>query len=167
MVQKPKMPRLNVPAETKVLVVCHGNICRSPLAGAVLAHALGAERVRDRGLSKDGQIVAKKIRDYAEDHRLRQCGLIGADLNEHRSKVVTAEDMAWANIILYMDNANLAKLLTRGCPREKLHCLGHFIALPRIPDPNYMTKGPELDKVLGQVVEAARTVARGLTIGEK
>ncbi len=38
------------PAELRVLVVCMGNICRSPMAEAVLRHQLEAAGLGERGV---------------------------------------------------------------------------------------------------------------------
>lgn len=134
-----------------VLVLCHGNICRSPLAGAVLEQLLPEGSVRDRGLSTtERRLAAKKVRDYAERLQL--------NLSGHRSRRVTQEDCDWAHIVVYMDGGN-RKRLGEFRMRGKL-CLGAVIGLPRIPDPNYMRTGSaELKETLDDVVRACRRLA--------
>lgn len=128
----------------KVLVVCKGNICRSPYAGAVIAAKLGSENVRSRGLKVRGShVAAKKVRDYAAG--------LGVDLSQHRSKPVTVEDIEWADTILYMDASNLHSLLAIPWDesyREKLQCLGSFAGFQSVPDPNYLPAGPALANAL-------------------
>jgi protein-tyrosine phosphatase len=147
MVQPKKLKRRNV------LVVCHGNICRSPLAGRILKDRLGDDFVRDRGLSvREGLLAAKKVRDWATDN--------GYDLEGHRSVRVRQADVDWANIILYMDGGNRERLLDafEGV-LPKLVCLGSCIGAEKIADPNYVKRGPELDALLAIVEKASLVFA--------
>lgn len=139
---------------SRVLVVCKGNICRSPLAGAVMARIMGQDAVRDRGLkAKNGTIAAKKVREFAET--------IGYNLSEHRAVQVTTEDLEWAQLILYMDGSNL-RMLNVWEPDCPMLCLGHYIDLPVIKDPAYEPRGPKLTAMLTRVVAAAKKAAETL-----
>ena len=138
-----------------MLVVCHGNICRSPLAGAVLARILGQERVRDCGLkTRPGQICAKKIREFAEQ--------AGYNLSEHRSQQVSTADVAWADVILFMDGGNYRRLQQLVGAAAKAQCLASYVGLERLADPAYVSRGPRLNDLLMQVVRAAEQAGRKL-----
>jgi protein-tyrosine phosphatase len=83
---------------TEVLVLCTANICRSPMAAALLTRrlaVLGSEvRVRSAGLLAAGQRPpAEAVRAMA-DYRL--------DIGSHRSSRVCANDIQSANLILAM-----------------------------------------------------------------
>lgn len=143
--QKPVLTESDWP---HVLVLCHGNICRSPLAAAVIRRYGLA--VRDRGLSdKQGRRAAKKVRDYAAKR--------GYDLSNHRSQTVSVNDIHWAHVILYMDGGNRTRLA--GTALQKAVCLAEYVGELRIPDPNYIPRGPELDRLLRMVVQAAEAFA--------
>ena len=148
MVQVPGKQPENSHKAHRILIVCHGNICRSPLAESVLTKALGKEDVCSRGLkAKDGRVAAKKVRDWAWEH--------GLDLTEHRSSLLRTEDIESASIILYMDDSNKEKLLTLFPQSEsKLCCLAEYAGLSKLRDPNFLSRGPELDKALEDVVTA-------------
>ena len=138
-----------------MLVVCHGNICRSPLAGAVLSSRLGSERVRDCGLkTHPGQICAKKIREYADRE--------GYDLSDHRATQVTPGDVEWADIILFMDGGNYRRLQQLPGAEEKSCCLASYIEQERLADPAFISKGQKLEELLAQVVRAAEQAGREL-----
>lgn len=140
---------------SNVLVVCKGNICRSPLAGAVLVKLIGQERVRDRGLDcKQGLLAAKKVRDYAAEQEI--------DLSQHRSLATTQADVDWADLILFMDNANLTRLLAFNPVAGKLKCLGDYVGATKIADPAWIKRGPELARLLGQIIVAAERVGKSL-----
>jgi protein-tyrosine phosphatase len=140
---------------SNVLVVCHGNICRSPLAGEILARGLDRQRVRDRGLkAKAGAIAAKKVRDFAET--------VGYSLSTHRAQQVTQADVDWADVVLYMDASNLERLAAYEGATEKAECLGSYVGESRIPDPNYLPRGAELQRVLDLLVVACNVAVEEL-----
>lgn len=91
-----------------VLFVCTGNTCRSPMAEAVLrqmAQERGCESlsVRSAGLSAlPGEPAADAAR-FAVRH-------YGATLENHASRPVTADDVAWADLILTMTHSHLERL---------------------------------------------------------
>ena len=85
------------PLPRSILVICHGNICRSPFAAALLARALGPAGVLvasagfvspGRACPADGSIAAAR-RDV--------------DLSEHRSQLLTPVLAGEADIIIVMD----------------------------------------------------------------
>lgn len=118
-----------------VLVVCHGNICRSALAGALLK-AEGIN-VRTRAMSDrplvDGQRSPKKVRTFLPP----DCKAAKL-LEEHRSQRIAQVDVEWADVILYMDNANLRRLALFPGATAKAKCLGSWVGAPKIADPNFM-----------------------------
>ena len=150
------MDRKSTGKPSNVLVVCHGNICRSPLVAAVLTQAIGAERVRSRGLKESPKgPAAKKVRDYAEG--------IGIVLAEHRASALTTADVEWADLLIYMDGGNRKRLEGFKIPSKcVVKCLGDYVGLTRIDDPNFLPRGPELDRLLETVVAAAGKLATEL-----
>ena len=100
--------------QQNVLVVCQGNICRSPLAAALLSRKESLN-VRGRGFGPSDKKSPKKIRVYAES--------IGINLDKHRSQQITQNDVDWADVVIYMDNANYKKLIQFKGGKEKAWCL--------------------------------------------
>ena len=96
-----------------ILLVCTANMCRSPLAEAMLAHLLddasrsGAPmpqtRVSSAGFLADGQPAHPDTRAAAAE--------IGIDLSAHRSRTLTRE-------LLATDGADLVVTMTRRHLRE-------------------------------------------------
>lgn len=136
----------------KVLVLCHGNINRSPFVEAILRRERPGWEVRSAGLkTRDGRRASRKAREAAERR--------GLSLEEHRSCMLHCELVEWVisggprSKILYMDGGNEIRL--RGFIEERYrsdsfqrvwnHCalLASYGSLRRIPDPNY-TSDPEL-----------------------
>ena len=130
-------------------------MCRSPLAAAVLARALGENRVRGRALKdyegyKTLPPAAKKVREYAA----RQ----GYDLDGHRAREVCTADYEWADVVYYMDEGNRARIPVEHL--AKAVCLGTLIGRDRLPDPAFAPRGPGLERLLTWVVLAAEAAGR-------
>ncbi len=90
-------------APRRILVVCLGNYCRSPLAGRVLADLGGdAVEVRSAGL----------IDKWKEAHpeMTAAATALGYDLTEHKPQQVTRKLIDWADLVLAMDHTVLEQL---------------------------------------------------------
>jgi protein-tyrosine phosphatase len=85
------------PPPKSILVLCHGNICRSPLAAALLArelvpHGIGVQSAGFIGFNRPSPAEAVTA---AKQH--------GVALAEHRSRLVTTELARTAGLIVVMD----------------------------------------------------------------
>lgn len=81
----------------KVLAVCHGNICRSPVAAALLAReleALGVE-VQSAGFIGFNRPAPAEAVAAAERHAV--------NLSDHRSRLLTNDLARGADLIVVMD----------------------------------------------------------------
>jgi protein-tyrosine phosphatase len=93
----------------KILVVCLGNHCRSPLAAAVLARRGGsAVDVRSAGLHP-----RRHVGRPAHPLMITAAEELGYDLTRHRGVALTPALLAWADLILAMDRTILDQLQQR------------------------------------------------------
>jgi protein-tyrosine phosphatase len=93
-----------------VLFVCTGNICRSPMAAGVfrtMARKAGMADtfIVDSAGTYDGHIGAPASLLAVEAARRR-----GYDISDHRSRLVTNEDLEKFDLPLAMDRTHLAAL---------------------------------------------------------
>ncbi len=93
---------------TDVLVLCAANMCRSPMAAALLARELAARdadvldtgvTVRSAGLLAEGEPPAPLAVAAVAD--------LGLDISGHRSRLLQAADLAGAGLVLAMARAQL------------------------------------------------------------
>ena len=104
----------------RVLIVCDGNICRSPLAAGYLKH-----RARGSGLPHlivDSAGLLGIEGSPAADHSIAVAREAGLDLTGHRSRGVTTADLTSADLVLAMTHRHLETLERRfpkGC-RDRL-----------------------------------------------
>ena len=127
---------------TNVLIVCMGNICRSPMAQAVLA-----KRIAEAGLTKDIFVEsagthASRVGEKADGRAEAALARRGYHLGRFRSRRVSAADFVRFDWILAMDLENLIALQEL-CPPEHFHrlqlYLNHSLDAPTasVPDPYY------------------------------
>ena len=132
---------MTTPPLFSVLMVCTGNICRSPTADGLLRHALV-----EAGLSERVRVDSAGTHDYhiGDPPDPRSCATAkayGVDLGSLRARQVTKRDFAAFDLILAMDEGHLA-LLQRACPQQHRHKVKLYLDYaPQfgriVPDPYY------------------------------
>ncbi len=135
----------------RILLVCLGNICRSPTAEEVLrAHARrqGLDLLLDSAGTADYHVGAAPDPRSVHHARLR-----GYDLGGLRARQVSPEDFAAFDLVLAADEQNLA-LLRRLCPPEHRPKLALFLGDEGLPDP-YYGDATDFEKVLDLVEKRA------------
>jgi len=97
-------------SKKKVLFVCTGNTCRSPLAEAAMKAKIngtplaGLIEVSSAGLlASNGQLASGMSLEVARSHQL--------DLEAHRSRPLTRELVAESDLVLVMQNLHRVMLL--------------------------------------------------------
>lgn len=154
-------------ASTSVLFVCLGNICRSPTAHGVFAHM-----VEQAGLTGQIQVDSAGTGDWhvgsAPDPRTCAAARERSyDLSMLRARQVDAADFHRFDLILAMDNQNLANLQrmhrqTGGStPGLFLRDFGHGLGVTEVPDP-YYGGADGFDQVLDLIENASRHLLKHL-----
>ncbi len=119
-----------------VLVVCAGNLCRSPMAEIILRDKIRQKRlniqVRSAGTLKTGKTMP-------DDKALQALQDYGYQLMVNPVQQVTQQDFIEHDFIYAMDRTNLADLLDI-CPAEHKNKLALFLSKANrqekeVPDP--------------------------------
>jgi protein-tyrosine phosphatase len=124
----------------KVLMVCTGNICRSPMAEAVLR-----QRAADRGLPLEidsAGVGGWHIGEPPDGRAVATLKRRGYDPGSQRARRATAEDIAAFDLILAMDRGHLSALRVAGGPElsDKVKLLMDYAPDAKqteVPDPYY------------------------------
>ncbi len=93
----------------KLLFVCTGNVCRSPMAEGIFRKML-----EDRGLA--GRIEVDSAGTWALDGNpptplaVAAVAAMGAEIGGHRARTVTMEDLRDADLVLVMEEAHRKSL---------------------------------------------------------
>ncbi|MFU8778720.1 MAG: low molecular weight protein-tyrosine-phosphatase [Roseovarius sp.] len=118
----------------KILTVCTGNICRSPLAQAMFMMAFREADGTYMDVSSAG-LHALIGRDIDEDSK-DAARMIGVELGAHHSRQFNAEIGREADIILVMEHHHRRDIQRRWPHLSgKTFLLGHFENSKEIPDP--------------------------------
>jgi protein-tyrosine phosphatase len=129
-------------AARRVLFVCMGNICRSPTAEGVF-RKLVAERAPDLDIEIDSAGTHGYHEGAPPDPRARRAAeRRGVNLDGLRARRVAPTDFAEFELVLAMDEQNLAHLM-EDCPAEYRDRLRLFLDFAphlerrEVPDPYY------------------------------
>ena len=113
-----------------VLMVCTGNICRSPYAEYALAARVPSVNVSSAGLSA-------LVDEGANTTGLGAAAERGVDMTPHVARQISTAIMAGADLILVMDDDHLRRLLKRYPEaRGKTFKLGKWLGDKNIVDPH-------------------------------
>ena len=140
----------------RVLFVCLGNICRSPLAEGVL-RALAEQKGLASALQVDSAGTgAWHIGDPPDCRSIQAARRHGIDISALRGRQVQAEDFRDFDLILGMDENNV-RTLRRLAPEGaagKVHLFLDYASGRRqdVPDPYH--EGAEAFEALYQMLEA-------------
>ena len=124
----------------RVMFVCLGNICRSPMAECVLKDMVKKRGLAQRFIIDSSATSTEEIGNpihYGTRTRLRQAGVL---LVEHRATQLKASDYGKYDYFIGMDTSNRRNMLRMlgGDPEGKVHLLLDFTDHPRdVADPWY------------------------------
>ncbi|HYV98129.1 MAG TPA: hypothetical protein VE967_11785 [Gemmatimonadaceae bacterium] len=111
------------PPPGHVLVMCYGNICRSPYLEALLRMSLPNVEVSSAGWVGPGRGVP--------EHSTAIAGARGIDLSAHRSRLINGDMLDSADVVIVMDRQQSRML--QGIfrfPRERIIIAGDLDPVP-------------------------------------
>lgn len=153
----------------RVLLVCLGNICRSPTAEGVLRH-VAAEEAPRLALEVDSAGTADYHIGAPPDPRSQRAALRrGIDISGLRARQVDAADFDRFDLILAMDQKNLRELQALR-PRGSRAAVKLFLdylpdsATREVPDP-YYRDAAAFEEVLDLTTAASRGLLSALQEG--
>ena len=140
----------------KVLVVCTGNSCRSPMAAGWLNHKLAG-----KGWTAESAGVAAWNGAPASPEAVAVMRELGIDISAHRSRALSEELVAGVDLILAMTEEHRREIVRRfPGAAGKVHLLNSFGPSPAqdvadpvgLPEDVYRRTRDELIRALGDFV---------------
>ena len=148
---------------TNILFICHGNICRSPMAEFVMK-----DLTAKSGLSAQFHIASaatsrEEIGNPVYPPARRKLAEHGVACGGHAARQLTAQDYWEYDLLIGMDQANLRnmKRICGGDPEGKLHLLLDYTSRPGdVADPWYTG---DFDATWRDVLAGCQGLLRSLT----
>ena len=143
----------------RVLLVCMGNICRSPIAHGVVRQRLHDSGINDLVLLDSAGTHVYHAGSPPDDRAQAAASRRGIDITDLRARSVETADFESFDLILAMDDENIEALHAAAAEehRGKIHLFMEYAlgdAGRCVPDPYY--GGPiGFERVLDMVEEAA------------
>lgn len=116
----------------KILFVCHGNICRSPMAEFVMK-----KLVKDAGQEKDFEIASaatstEEIGNPVYPPAKRELAKHGISCKGHHARQMTRADYDYYDLLIGMDEENMYYMprICGGDPNHKIHLLMDYTDRP-------------------------------------
>lgn len=143
----------------RVLLVCMGNICRSPTAEGVLRQFIKINNLGDVVEVDSAGTHGYHVGEAPDSRTQRAAAIRGYNLSQLRARKVARQDLDYFDLILAMDKSNLDNLQRISTPEQQTK-LGLFMDYAKnfddneVPDP-YYGLGHGFDLVLDMVEDAS------------
>ena len=125
----------------KIIFICHGNICRSPMAEYVMKHLVKEQGRESEFEITSGAVSREEIGNDIYPPAKRKLQEKGVEFSKHRAHQITPDEFSENDIIITMDSSNM-RLLGRIVPNweetGKVHLMMEYTGSTRdVADPWY------------------------------
>lgn len=130
----------------KVLMVCLGNICRSPMAEGILK-----QKCKEAGLNWEIDSAGTSgwhSGQMADERSIETCEEYDIDIHDHRARQLTKSDLVHYDLIFAMDKMNYKNILDL-CSSEEQSSKVKLILNESLPDCNRDVPDPYYDFISG------------------
>lgn len=124
----------------KILFICHGNICRSPMAEFVMKDMVRKSRLENQFYIASASTSAEELGNPVYPPARRKLAEHGIDCSGKTARRLTKSDYAQYDLLIGMDQANRRNMhrMYGGDPEGKIHLLLDFTNRPgNVADPWY------------------------------
>ena len=124
----------------RILFVCHGNICRSPMAEFVMKDLVCKHGLGNRFYIQSAATSTEEIGNPVHRGTRKILSDLGIDCSEKHARRITKNDYADFDLIIGMDEANMRNMMRMfgGDPLHKVHKLMEFAGANNdVADPWY------------------------------
>ena len=125
---------------TKILFICHGNICRSPMAEFMMKDLVKKEGQEDRFLIESAAVSREEIGNPVYPPAREMLARHGISCAGKRARQMTVQDYEEYDLLIAMDRSNLTRM-ERICGRDtqgKIYLMMDFTSRPgEVADPWY------------------------------
>ena len=125
----------------KILFICHGNICRSPMAEFIFKDLIRSRGIEDRFYVESAAVSTEEIGNSIYPPAKRCLNAHGIPFDKNKTaRQITRADYDRFDLIIYMDRMNLRwlKYIIPADPAGKVHLMMSYAGKDRdVADPWY------------------------------
>ena len=150
----------------KVLFVCHGNICRSPMAEAVFRHMLEERGLGERFAVDSAAVSAEEIGNPVYPEANQTLVAHGLPASNHHAWQLTRADYDRYDFFIGMDQENIYRMrqIFGGDSQRKVGLLLAYTEHPReVEDPWYTGR---FDRVFDLITQGCQALLEALLADE-
>ena len=126
---------------TRILFICHGNICRSPMAEFIFKELIRSQGIEDRFYVESAAVSTEEIGNSIYPPAKRCLNAHGIPFDKNKTaRQITRADYDRFDLIIYMDRMNLRwlKYIIPNDPQNKIRLMMSFTGRDRdVADPWY------------------------------
>lgn len=152
---------------TKILFICLGNICRSPMAEYVFKDMIEKRKIQNQFMIDSAATSSEEIGNGMHYGTRRKLDEVGIKYDKHIAKKMTAEDYKNYDYLIGMEESNIRNILriVKNDNENKIFRLLDFSNNPRdIADPWYTGN---FDKTYEDICEGCEALLHNLLINNK
>jgi len=153
----------------KILVVCLGNICRSPLAEGILQNKL--HRYNNKFKVDSAGMISYHVGEPPDYRSIATAEKYHLDISGQRARKFHQNDFLNFDLILAMDSEVLSEILSYPDAKKhqnKIYLFLEYAGFPgksNVPDPYYGTQD-DFDRAYHLIDEASELIAKKLTVNQ-
>ena len=125
----------------KILFVCHGNICRSPMAEYVMKHLVQQNGAKEQAEIASAATSTEEIGNPVYPPAKRKLAEHGISCKGHAARQLQKSDYNYYDLLIGMDHANIRNMnrICGGDAAKKIHLLMDYTSHPgkEVADPWY------------------------------
>ena len=151
----------------KIMFICHGNICRSPMAEFVMKDLVKKVGLEDEFVIASSAVSAEELGNHVYPPAKKVLEEHGISVGDKHAELLTRRDYDLYDLLIAMDTSNLRNIdrIIRSDPEGKVHLLMSYAGKSAsVADPWYTG---DFETAYNDIREGCEGLLRSLTQGRK
>jgi len=151
----------------KIMFICHGNICRSPMAEFVMKDLVKKAGLEDEFVIVSSAVSAEELGNHVYPPAKKVLEEHGISVGDKHAELLTRRDYDLYDLLIAMDTSNLRNIdrIIRSDPEGKVHLLMSYAGKSAsVADPWYTG---DFETAYNDIREGCEGLLRSLTQGRK